>query len=62
MPFARRSAEEYPGSTRGAHLCSPTVSGRSDTTTYGKGVTLREYEEQHMLPRRSFFGKDEDER
>jgi hypothetical protein len=38
------------------------VSGRSATTTYGKGVALREYEEQHMLPRRSFFGTDEEER
>src|SRR5215468_3558327 len=28
MPIARRSAEEYPGSTRGAHLCSPTVSAQ----------------------------------
>src|SRR5713101_5794068 len=26
MLIARRSAEEYPRSTRGAHLCSPTVS------------------------------------
>src|SRR5205823_2477689 len=26
MPVARRSAEEYPGSTRGAPRCSPTVS------------------------------------
>src|SRR6266853_56098 len=28
MPIARRSAEEYPGSTRGAHRCSPWVSTR----------------------------------
>ena len=28
MPIARRSAEEYPGATRGAHRCSPTVSTR----------------------------------
>src|SRR5215468_7846992 len=26
IPIARRSAEEYPESTRGAHLCSPPVS------------------------------------
>src|SRR5262249_20217248 len=26
MPIASSSVEEYPGSTRGAHLCSPTVS------------------------------------
>jgi hypothetical protein len=26
MPIASRSAEEYPGSTRGARLCAPTVS------------------------------------
>jgi len=38
------------------------VSGSSETKTYGKGVTLREHEEQPTLPRRSFFGKDIDER
>src|SRR2546430_2777104 len=26
MPIASRAAEEYPGSTRGARLCAPTVS------------------------------------
>ena len=38
------------------------VSGSSETKTYGKGVTLREREEQPTLPRRSIFGKDIDER
>src|SRR5215475_6992450 len=28
MPIASSSAEEYPGATRGAHRCSPTVSTR----------------------------------
>src|SRR5262245_54286547 len=35
MPIARRSAEEYPGSTRGVHLCPPTVSAYSSTMTRG---------------------------
>jgi hypothetical protein len=38
------------------------VSGSSETKTYGKGVVLREHEEQHTLPRRSIFGKDLDKR
>src|SRR6476620_757245 len=38
------------------------VSGSSETKTYGKGVALREHEEQHTLPRRSIFGKDLDAR
>src|ERR687887_1079642 len=36
MPIARRSAEEYPGATRGAHLCSPTVCAYSSTMTRGE--------------------------
>ena len=34
------------------------VSGSSETKTYGKGVTLREREEQPTLPRKYLFGKD----
>ncbi len=38
------------------------VRGRSETKTYGKGVTIREHKERQTLPRKSFFGKDIDER
>ena len=38
------------------------VSGSSETKTYGKGATRREHEELPTLPRKSFFGKDTDER
>jgi hypothetical protein len=38
------------------------VSGSSETKTYGKRAMAREHEEQHMLPRRSFFGTDAEER
>jgi hypothetical protein len=38
------------------------VSGSSEAKTYGKGVALREHEKQPTLPRRSFFGKDMNER
>jgi len=38
------------------------VSGSSETKTYGKDVAMREHAELQTLPRRSVFGKDEDER
>jgi hypothetical protein len=43
--------------TPGRGSRSSRVSGSSETKTYGKGATRREHEEQHTLPRRSFFGK-----
>jgi len=38
------------------------VSGSTETKTYGKSATVREYEEQQTLPSRGLFGKDADER
>ena len=38
------------------------VSGSSETKTYGKDATRREYKELSTLPRRSLFGKDIDAR
>jgi len=38
------------------------VSGSNETKTYGKDPAMREREEKRTLPRRSFFGKDTDER
>jgi hypothetical protein len=38
------------------------VSGSIETKTYGKDARVRECEEKRTLPRRSFFGKDTDER
>jgi hypothetical protein len=51
-----RRGAKTPGYTLG------WVSGSSETKTYGKSATAREYEEEHTLPRRSVFGKDIDER
>jgi hypothetical protein len=45
-----------------ARCLSCWVSGRSETKTYGKSVTIREHKELQTLPRKSFFGKDIDER
>jgi pimeloyl-ACP methyl ester carboxylesterase len=56
----------YPDELRRAVIMNVAVPGRvsgsSETKTYGKGVALREHEEQYTLPRRSVFGKDEEER
>src|SRR6266568_8627341 len=38
------------------------VSGSSETKTYGKDAIVRAHDEQQTLPRRSFFGKDREER
>jgi hypothetical protein len=41
---------------------SRRVSGSSETKTYGKSATMRGRQAKRTLPRRSFFGKDHDER
>ena len=41
---------------------SSWVSGSNETKTYGKDATRREHQENPTLPRKSFFGKDTEER
>ena len=45
-----------------ASSAAARVSGSSETTTYGRGIAMREHQELHTLPSRSFFGKDTNER